>query len=109
MGSSGSSDMVSSCDWLVSSIWFLLSIVQVAIWAWGNSLPVCVRFSELLLLLFSPGGGCVVLQLRLCLVSSSLSKVREFSFEYCPQSHETNSGIHHQLFWEVNLSPHPCS
>jgi hypothetical protein len=45
---SGSSDVVSPGDWLVSSIWFLLSTGQVVIGASGNSLPVHARYSELL-------------------------------------------------------------
>jgi hypothetical protein len=85
--------VVSPADWLVSSIWFLLSTGLVAIGALGKSLLVCVRCSELLL--FSPGSSCIVLQLQLCLVSSSPSKLGQFSFEFCPQSHETSSIIHH--------------
>jgi hypothetical protein len=44
---------------------------------------------------FSPGGSCVALQLQLCWVSSSPCKVGQFSFEYCLQSQEISSGIHH--------------
>jgi hypothetical protein len=71
------------------------------------------------------------------LVSSSASKVGQFSFEYLHQSDQTSSGIHHWLhfgwlachptlalslctlpylclvlvwfLWEVSLPPHPCS
>jgi hypothetical protein len=71
------------------------------------------------------------------LVGSSPSIVEQFSFEYCPLSHETTSRIHHllcfgklaccptpvfrlcalpnpclvlvQLFWEVGFSPNSCS
>jgi hypothetical protein len=42
-----------------------------------------------------PGGSCIALHLQLCLVSSSPSMLGQFSFEYNPLSHETNSGIHH--------------
>jgi hypothetical protein len=50
--------------------------------------------------------SCVALQLQLCLVSPSPSKMGQFSFEYCLQSHETSSRIH-SLLWEVHLSSHP--
>jgi hypothetical protein len=103
---SGNSDMVSPSDWLVSSTWLLLSTGQVTVEAWGNSLLVCARCSEMFL--FSPGSSWVALQLQLCLVSSSPSKVGQFSFEYCPQSHETSSGIYHQATlggWFVTPSP----
>jgi hypothetical protein len=55
---SSSSGVVSPGDWLVSSVCFLLSKGQVAIGAWGNSLPIHGRCSELL---FSPGGSCIAL------------------------------------------------
>jgi hypothetical protein len=87
----------------VSSIWFLLPTWQVAIGTWGNSLPVCTRWSGLFLLL--PGGSFVTL----CLVIFSPSKVGQFSFEYHPQSHKTSSGIHQDLLWEVGLSLYPHS
>jgi hypothetical protein len=32
-----------------------------------------------------------------------------FSFENCPQSHETSSAIHHGPIWVVGFSPHICS
>jgi hypothetical protein len=60
-------------------------------------------------MLISPGGSCIALQLQLCLVSSSLSNVEQFSFEYCPKSHKTSSLIYHRPLWEVGLSPHSCS
>jgi hypothetical protein len=50
----------------VSSIGFLLSTGQVAIGTCGSSLPVCARWSNLLL--FSLGGSCIALQLHLWLV-----------------------------------------
>jgi hypothetical protein len=77
--------------WLVSSIWFLLSTGQLVIGAWCNSLPLHARCSDLLF--FLPGGSCVDLYLQLYLFSSSWSKVGQFSFEYCPHSHKTSSGI----------------
>jgi hypothetical protein len=48
-------------------------------------------------MLFSPGGSCVAPQLQLWLISSYTSKMRQFSFEYCPQSCDTSSVIHHGL------------
>jgi hypothetical protein len=57
------------------------------------TLPVHERYSGLL---FSPCGTCIALQLQLCLVGSSPSKVGQLSFEYCPQSQEISSGIPHQ-------------
>jgi hypothetical protein len=60
--------------------------------------------------LFLPGGSCVALQLQLCLVSSSPSRVGQFSFEYCPQSQETISGINHQpCFEKLACYPTPHS
>jgi hypothetical protein len=96
------------------------------------SLLVHSGWSELL---FSPDHSCAAPQLQLCLVSSSPSKVGQFSFECCPLSHMICSGIHYlshferltchptstlslcaspDLFWvlvtplEVGLSSHPC-
>jgi hypothetical protein len=77
---------------LVSSIWFLLYTGQVAIGSCDSSLPVCVRWSDLL---FLSGGGWVVLQLQLWLISYSSSKVRQFSFLHHPQSYEIISAICH--------------
>jgi hypothetical protein len=48
----------------------------------------------------------VFTRLQLWLVSSSPSKVAQFSFEYCPQSHKTNSVF---LLWEVGLLPYSHS
>jgi hypothetical protein len=96
--------MVSPCDWFVSSIWLLLSTGQVAFTNWGNSLPVHARWSELLL--FLPDSSCVALQLQLCLVIPSPSKVGQFSFEYSPLSQETTSGIHYQPHFG-RLAYHP--
>jgi hypothetical protein len=45
--------------------------------------------------LFSPGNSSIGLLLQLWLVSSSPSKVGQFSFEYCPQSHQISSEICH--------------
>jgi hypothetical protein len=59
-------------DWLARSIYFLLSTGEVAIGTWGNSVPVCAKWSDLL---FLPGSICISLPLQLCLVSSSSSKV----------------------------------
>jgi hypothetical protein len=42
--------------------------------------------------LFSPGGSCI--PSTVTLVSSSPSKVGQFSFEYYPLSHEGSAGIH---------------
>jgi hypothetical protein len=104
---SESSEVVSPGDWLVSSIWFLLSTGQVVIRTWGKSLPVCVRWFNLL---FSPGSSCVALQLQHCLVSSSPSKVGQFHFEYCPLSHETSSVIHQgPALGDWLVSPPPLS
>jgi hypothetical protein len=103
---SRSSEVVLSDSWLVSSIWFLLSTGQVAIRTCGCSLPVCVRWSNLL---FSPACSCVALPLQLCLVSSSPSKVGQLSFEYHPQSHETSSVIHHApCFGRLACHPTPA-
>jgi hypothetical protein len=89
-------EVVSPDDWLVSSIWFLLSTGQFAIGIWGNSLPVCLRWFDLLL--FLPGGSCVALLLQHYLVSSSPNKAEKFCFEYYPQTQETISMIQ---------APHP--
>jgi hypothetical protein len=127
-------EVVSPGDWFVSSNWFLPSTGQVAFGTWDNSLTVCARWSDLL---FSPGGHCIALPLKLCLVSFFPSKMWQYSFEYHPQSHKTSSGIYQGctsggwlvappllpalctlphlcwllvlLFWEVGLSPHPHS
>jgi hypothetical protein len=48
-----------------------------------------------LIILFSPGGSYIALQLQLCFVNSSLSNMVQFSFECGPLSHKTRSGIHH--------------
>jgi hypothetical protein len=111
----------------MSNIWFLLSAGLVAIVTWGNSLPVHARWSDLL---FSPGSSWIALQVQLLLVSSSPTKMMQFSFEYSPQSSGTSSVIHHipilgvwlviqplsQLLllfpihsWEFVSSPHPHS
>jgi hypothetical protein len=73
----GALEVVSLDDWLVSSISFFLSAGQVATGAWGSSLPVHARWSQIF---FSPGGSCIALQLQVCLVSSSPSKVGQFRF-----------------------------
>jgi hypothetical protein len=39
--------------------------------------------------------AAVALQLQRCLISPSPSKVQQFTFEYCPQSYKTSSGIYH--------------
>jgi hypothetical protein len=75
-------EVISPDDYIVSSILFLLSTVQVVVGACGSSLPVCERWSDLLL--FSPGGSWIALQLQLWLVSSSPSKVGQFSFVHTP-------------------------
>jgi hypothetical protein len=90
---SRSCEMVAPGDWLVNSIWFLLSTGQVAVGIWGNSLPVHSRWLDLML--FLPGSSCVALQLQFCLVSSSPRKVEQFSFECSPQSHENSSRVPH--------------
>jgi hypothetical protein len=69
--------------------------------------PVCVKWFNPLL--FLPGGSCIALPLQLCLVSSSPSKVGQFSFEYCPQSHWTSSGIYHGPNVGGWLVASPCS
>jgi hypothetical protein len=66
---------------------------QVATGTCDTTLPVCARWSDLLLLF--PGGSSVVLQLCLWLVSSSSSKVGQFSFVCHSQSHEISSTINH--------------
>jgi hypothetical protein len=76
---------------LVSRVWFLLSTGKVAIGTWGNSQPVCSRWSDLV---YSSGGSCVALQLQLWLVSSFPNKVRQFYLECSPQSQDTSSVIH---------------
>jgi hypothetical protein len=67
--------------------------------------PVCARWFDLLLLL--PGDHCIVLQMHIWLASFSHSKVRQFSFMYCPQIYETNSGICHFPALGGWLSPKP--
>jgi hypothetical protein len=83
-----SSEIISPDVWLVSSIWSLLSTGQVAIETCGSSLSTHARWSDLLL--FSPGNSCISLQL-----SSSPSKVGQFSFVHCPMSHKVSSAICH--------------
>jgi hypothetical protein len=92
----------------VSRIWFLLPRWQVAVGICGRSLPVCARWSNLLL--FSPGSSCIALPLQLWLVSSSPSKVVQLSFEYSLQSKNSNTVIHHALhFGQVACHPIPLS
>jgi hypothetical protein len=126
---SGSSEVVSPGEWLMSSIYFFLPTGQVVIGTCSSSLPVCARWSDLML--FLQGGSCTTLLLQVCLVSSSSSKVWQCSFEYCPYPQETSPGIHHGPTlrgWVVGLPllstsvtyptlvcskfvllPHPCS
>jgi hypothetical protein len=52
-------------------------------------LPASAGWSKLL---FSSGSSCIALQLQLCLVSSSLSKVEQFSFECCTLSQRSAMG-----------------
>jgi hypothetical protein len=59
---SRSSVVVSPDGWLVSSTWFLLPTRQVVIGTCSSSLPVCARWSDLLL--FLPGGSCIPRQLQ---------------------------------------------
>jgi hypothetical protein len=70
----------------VSNSWFLLSIGQIAIRVCDSSLPVCARWSGLLLFLLGQ---------KHWLVSSSPSKVCQFSFVCCPQSNKISSAICH--------------
>jgi hypothetical protein len=73
--------------WLaVSSSLFLANRVC------DSSLPVCVRWSDLL---FSPGSSWVAPQLQLLLVSFPPDKLGQFSFMYHPWSHKISSAIHH--------------
>jgi hypothetical protein len=95
-GSSGagrSSEVVSPEGWLVSSIWFLLCIMQVAIKVCGCLLPDGPRYSDMLL--FMPSSSWVTPQQQLWLASSSPNKVGQFSFVHYPQSHKISSVIHH--------------
>jgi hypothetical protein len=94
---SRSCNVLSPGDWLVSSIWFLLSTGQVAIRTWSSSLLVHARCSEMS---FLPGGSCV---------GSSPSNLWQFSFEYHPQPYWPAQGSTSTLLWEVGLSPHPGS
>jgi hypothetical protein len=74
---SGSSEVVSSDSWLVSSIWFLLSTGQVVIGTCGMSLPVCAKWSI-----------CCLCQVAAGLpyhCNSIWSVPPPASFEYCPQ------------------------
>jgi hypothetical protein len=73
--------VVSPNSWLVSNIWFLLSTGHVAIGMSGSSLPVCARWSNLLV---SSSCSCVALQLQQWLVSSSPRKVGQFSLACHP-------------------------
>jgi hypothetical protein len=70
-----------------------LSTRQVAVGTCGIPLPICTKWSDLLL--FLPGCSCIALLLQFCLVSSSLSKVEQFNFEYHLQSQETTLAICH--------------
>jgi hypothetical protein len=92
---------------LINSSWFLLSTVQVAIVTWSNSLPVHARWSDLLL--FSPGGSYIVLQLQLWLVSSSPSKVGQSIFCTVLSPVRLAQWSNTALLWEVGLLPHSCS
>jgi hypothetical protein len=65
-----------------------LSTRLVAIVRWGKSASAWWVVE----LLFSLSGSCIALQLQLCLVSSSPSKVRQLSFECCPQSQNSALG-----------------
>jgi hypothetical protein len=99
--------MVSPGDWLVSSIWFLLSIGLVAIGRWDKSASSCRVVSTLLLFLL--GSSCIALQLQLCLVISCPSKVRKFNFEYCLLSHQISSGIYHMPHFQgLTCCPSPA-
>jgi hypothetical protein len=99
---SGSPEVVSPGDWLVSSIWFLLSTEQVATGTWGNSLSL---YKGPDLFLFSPGSSCIALQLQLWLVSSSPSN-SILSITISPTRLSQPSTM--APLWEVDLLPHPC-
>jgi hypothetical protein len=77
----------------------------VAIGRWGKSAS-----SYRVVRAVSPGGKCIALQLQFCLVSSSPSKVGQFSFECCPLSHKISSKIHHlPHFGRLSCCPIPLS
>jgi hypothetical protein len=96
--------VVSPDDWLVSINLFLISTGLVAIGRWGKSASSCRVVRALVFTRWL----CVALQLQLCLVNSSPSKVVQFSFEYCPLSHKVSSEIHHLLiFGRLACRPTP--
>jgi hypothetical protein len=59
--------------------------------------------------LCSPGSSCVALQLQLYLLSSSLSKVGQFSFECCPLFRDQLWDPLPAMLGKIGLSPHPSS
>jgi hypothetical protein len=72
--SSGSSDMVSPGDWLVSSISFLLSTRLLGILRWGKTASLC----RVVRAVFHQAAAGLPFS-----CSSSPSKVGKFSFECC--------------------------
>jgi hypothetical protein len=94
--------VVSPGYWLVSSIWFLLSTKLVGIVKWGKTANSCRVVRDVL-----PGCSWVALQLQLCLVSSSPSKVGNsvLNAALCPRDQVWDPPP--VLLWEVGLSPHP--
>jgi hypothetical protein len=90
---SRSSEVVSPSDWLVNSIWFFCSLGRLQL---GPEITHCQCVCKVVwsVIVFTRQ------QLRcptaaFSLVSSSPSKVQQFSFEYCPQSQETSSGVYY--------------
>jgi hypothetical protein len=67
-------------------------------------LPVRVGWSEL----FLPGHSCVAIQLQLCLVSSSPSKVGAIQFWMLPSVPEISYGIHHLHSFGMLPVSHPA-
>jgi hypothetical protein len=58
----------------------------------GSEVSLSVHSGLSELLLFSLGGNCIAFQLQLCLVSSSYSKVGQFSSDYFSLSHRSLPG-----------------
>jgi hypothetical protein len=97
--------VVSPSDWLVSTVWFLLSTRLVVIVRLGKT-ATHARWSELL---YSPGSSCVALHLQLYLVSFSPARWGNSGLNAALYLRDQLWGPPPALLWEVGLSPQPCS
>jgi hypothetical protein len=114
---SGISEVIPSDSWFVNSIWFLLSMEQVAIGTCGSLLPVYAKWLDLFVVFTRWQLCCLTLQLYL--VSSSLSRMGKFSFEYplsptklapwSTTSHFGSLACHPTPTLSTCSSPHLCS